>query len=539
MGWRAVWTLALALLAIRVAYHLWVSPFELAADEAHYWDWSRHLSLSYYSKGPGVAWAIRASTALFGHAEWSVRLPAAIAGLVATIAVARLAQRCAGGDARAAFLGAATFCLVPAFQATSLLMTIDMPYVACWCVGALAAWELVSRQDEGRTALGWAAALGAAIGVGFLFKYTMLLLLPGLLLYRLLRPSRVSFGRGIMASVACALVAGLIIQPVLLWNQQHGWPTVAHLLGHLGMAGGDIPAKPGETTPWTILWLLEFAGAQIGIVGPLIVLMIGGAARAFRRTREPGPDASADLFLACCAAPIVIVYLGVSLINDAEANWALAGYTTLCALVGVRAVPELTRYRRMVRDWRALETPRPKRGILRKKPETGWQIAWHWSIGYGVVAGVGMLCLTLLERVPVVSDVVPSHRIMGHADRADALEESLRAIHADGTRDALVIAHRYDEASRMAYLLFRSMGDDAPTVTSGSKYLGDRASAYDYWPETSVLDPRWRGATVHLMGGGEPKWNRGFHFKRTERPTPDSPFLIGFGYGGPAEDRTP
>jgi hypothetical protein len=539
MGWRAVWALAVGLFLVRVAYHLWLSPFELAGDEAHYWDWSRHLALSYYSKGPGVAWAIWASTSIFGHAEWAIRLPAAIASLVATLAIARLAQRCAGGDARVAFLGAVAFCLVPAFQATSMLMTIDMPYIACWALAALAAWEMIDRQDAGRSGVGWAALLGLAIGVGFLFKYTMLLLLPGLLLYRLLRPARTTAARGLIASVACALVAGIVAQPVLLWNQQHGWPTVAHLLGHLGMAGGDLPPDHAPGGAWTPRWFLEFAGAQIAIVGPIIVLMIGAIVRALARARQPGRDAAANAFLACCAAPIVLIYLGVSLINDAEGNWALAGYTTAGALVATRAPTELTRYHALVRRWRTLDPPRPRQGILRRKPETGWQIAWHWSIGYALVAGIGMLALAPLGRVPLLADVVPTHRLMGHAERAETLENALRATHGTGTRDALVIAHRYDEASRMAYHLFRSMGADAPTVTSGSRYLGDRASSYDYWPETSVNAPRWRGATILLYGGGQPKWERGFRFERVERWAEGSPILIGFGYGGPAQEPVP
>src|SRR5262249_13193030 len=43
-----------------------------APDEAHYWDWSRHLDWSYYSKGPLVAYLIRAGCALAG--SWSERL---------------------------------------------------------------------------------------------------------------------------------------------------------------------------------------------------------------------------------------------------------------------------------------------------------------------------------------------------------------------------------------------------------------------------------------------------------------------------------
>src|SRR4051794_19909090 len=54
-------------------------PVDLSGDEAHYWDWSRKLDLSYYSKGPLVAYIIRASCTLVGRdVMWAVRLPALI-----------------------------------------------------------------------------------------------------------------------------------------------------------------------------------------------------------------------------------------------------------------------------------------------------------------------------------------------------------------------------------------------------------------------------------------------------------------------------
>src|SRR5205814_9404343 len=51
-------------------------PVDLSGDEAHYWDWSRQLDLSYYSKGPLVAYIIRASCAIFGNTMPAVRYPA-------------------------------------------------------------------------------------------------------------------------------------------------------------------------------------------------------------------------------------------------------------------------------------------------------------------------------------------------------------------------------------------------------------------------------------------------------------------------------
>src|SRR5947199_1286691 len=87
--WRGgVLALIVAASAFRVAYLAGDCPIDLAPDEAHYWDWSRHLDWSYYSKGPLVAYLIRGSCELFG--PWSqqltgngalaVRLPAILCG---------------------------------------------------------------------------------------------------------------------------------------------------------------------------------------------------------------------------------------------------------------------------------------------------------------------------------------------------------------------------------------------------------------------------------------------------------------------------
>ncbi len=65
--WRALAALLiLAATGLHVAYLAKDCPLDLAPDEAHYWDWSRHLDWSYYSKGPLVAYLIRAGCELAG-----------------------------------------------------------------------------------------------------------------------------------------------------------------------------------------------------------------------------------------------------------------------------------------------------------------------------------------------------------------------------------------------------------------------------------------------------------------------------------------
>src|SRR5271155_403291 len=72
-AWECRLAAAFLILGVTVAHLLYLGircPIDLAPDEAHYWDWSRHLDWSYYSKGPLVAWLIRLSCDLFG--SWSL-----------------------------------------------------------------------------------------------------------------------------------------------------------------------------------------------------------------------------------------------------------------------------------------------------------------------------------------------------------------------------------------------------------------------------------------------------------------------------------
>jgi hypothetical protein len=63
----------LLLFIFRVFYVLY-SPLDLTPEEAQYWDWSRHLDLSYYSKPPMVAYANFLTTSLLGNTELAVRI---------------------------------------------------------------------------------------------------------------------------------------------------------------------------------------------------------------------------------------------------------------------------------------------------------------------------------------------------------------------------------------------------------------------------------------------------------------------------------
>ena len=114
---RSYRDLALGWLLLLTFLHLWMiasGRWPLSADEAHYWEWSRRLDWSYYSKGPMVAYLIALSTRLGGHTEFWVRLPAVLLG-TATAGIAYLLARRIFPGTRAAFLGIVILSVIPLY----------------------------------------------------------------------------------------------------------------------------------------------------------------------------------------------------------------------------------------------------------------------------------------------------------------------------------------------------------------------------------------------------------------------------------------
>jgi hypothetical protein len=487
--------LILAVSLARIAYLAWLCPYTLLEDEAHYWEWSRHLDWSYYSKPPGIAALIAASTSLFGHTEFAVRLPAVLCSALAALSLAGLARDTLP-DKRAGFFAAAVFQLVPLFQSTSLLMTIDMPYAACWSMAAWLAWRAFTRAG-----LGWVVAAGLAAAAGLTFKHTMVLLLPGLLAFAILaKPAGSPTLRSTRTkAVVIAAVSLLGLLPNIIWNAQRDWPTARHLLGHLGLSGGDVkPTQSASGYHYDPSWTLEFIGTQVALAGPMLVLALTG-------WRALGPGAP-RLFLACCGAPIILLYLGVSFVTEPEGNWAFAGYTTLTVLAAWSVVQGMESVLAARRAWAALPAPKPKAGFLRKEPESVAQIAWHATLVFGLIAGLGILRMDLLAKLPAIGPRIPISRLMG-ADQMAAhvarLQTDLRT--QTPNVEPLVISQFYGRASQLAFYL-----PGHPTVYCSGSRMGGRKSQYDLWPHTDLSNPALAGRSAVLLGDADQDWSWGF-----------------------------
>ncbi len=420
-------------------------PIDLSGDEAQYWDWSRNLDLSYYSKGPLVAYIIRANCAVFGEHAWAVRLPALIFAAGTAVVTYLLTLKLFKSDRLA--LGTVLLNgLVPMFIAGGVLMTIDPPFFFCWAIATyFAALAIFDRR-------GWCwPAAGIFVGLGILAKYGMLLWIPTLLIAlavdRRSRPLLKTSGPWV-----AVIVALLFMTPMVIWNQRHGWVSFHHVAAQTGTS--DLQSKVTFSLP-------EFLGTQIGVIGPtLAVLMVAAVVYGCKRAKE-----SREMcFLLAIGLPFFLVNAVWSAVAKIQANWPAPAYFTLLILTAFFIATRLND----VKLWQP----------------------WKWWVYATVVLGV--IATPILHNTHIIYPIArrfthearkfdPSARLKGWRELADAVTAARDEL-GDGT---FVFADDYQTASELAFYL----RGQPKTFYAGSYFTGDRQrrrSQFDMWPDRSL-----------------------------------------------------
>lgn len=470
-GWKPIILFVVGIALLRLVYLVWLSPYTLAEDEAHYWEWSRHLDWSYYSKGPGVSWVIALSTGIFGDSAWAVRLPAIIAAGVGSIASA-IAARTVFEDKRSGFVAAVLYQCVPPFSLLGFLMTIDGPFLAAWAVACAAAVRAAKTRSPG-----WLVAVGLALAAGFLFKYTIVLLAGGLIVAAIMGRKTVRFG--VWAWAAAVVAFGLGLVPVIIWNAGQDWVTVHHLLGHLGVKGGDMPPTQGQGGwHYSPLWTLTYLGMLL-LAGPAAVIGVYSAVRNWNQS-------AGVRVLAAASIPVLVFYLLVTLVAEAEGNWALGGFVALVPLAA-GVIPEA-----VDRRFRPLRA------------------GWRLSIVAGVCTLVALPLAPVLTHLPIVGHLIPVHRLSGMKTLAAAAEARLDELRDRTGLEPFLMSDHYGRASQLAFYV-----EGRPVVyAAGSMMNRGRRSQYDLWPETDLrnLDTvaGLRGRPALLFGADRVYWQHAF-----------------------------
>jgi hypothetical protein len=305
---RAIWFFVLGLTAIRLTL---LRTTDLSGDEAYYWMWSQHLAPGYFSKGPGVAFAIRASTAIFGSTEFGVRFWSPILGAGTALILYYFARRLF--SEAVAFWTVIALNVTPIFNVGSFVMTIDPLSVFFWSAAMFTFWLAVEQSPD----FTWSWALtGLLIGLGFLCKYTNALELISVALVLTLVPRlRGEFKRAGFYSLLGVFVVCAI--PPIIWNAQHAWITFVHLRSRGGL---------DESTGFHPAALLLFLVEHFVTYSPLLFCGLAWAVIASWRHTQRNFKL---LYLLWFGVPVFGLYFLLSINRASAPNWDCLAFLSL------------------------------------------------------------------------------------------------------------------------------------------------------------------------------------------------------------------
>jgi hypothetical protein len=287
-----------------------VAPmFGLGVDEAHYVLYAKHLSLSYFDHPPLVGWTHALFFYTIGTNEFLGRLPAILLFIATSLLCYRFTLRL--GSKRQALL--AVLGLNSSFLLTGLgLMLLPESLLLPIAFGlVLVVWDLEQSPDTKQYLL-----LGLVLGLAGLSKYTAILFVPPLALYLIVK-RRYDLALN-PRLVLGALVALLLIAPVIIWNVQNDFASFRFQSGHVvGTREFSLPA------------LVASFGSQFGAYSPpLFCIAFYGLYRSLRSR------AGKALLPGLVAAAVFIFFLYASLFKFSLPHWSAVFYA-LCIPIGI------------------------------------------------------------------------------------------------------------------------------------------------------------------------------------------------------------
>lgn len=460
--YTTVMSVFLMVVSIFRIYYILQGPLDLSPDEAHYWEWSRRLDLSYYSKGPMIAYLIALGTSLFGDNVFGVRSLAIVFSLLSSIVIYKLGKEMFGEMVGA--FSAMLLQIIPLYSPFGIIFTIDSPFIFFWILSLYLFWKaaashelqvtgyklqekinsenppLITRQSS----LIYWLLLGISIGLGLLTKYTMAFFYICAFFFFIYSAQH----RWLLktSSPYAALITSIVFfAPVIIWNSRHGWVTLRHTAGQAHVAEG-FHLSPKD--------FFEFIGSQIGVITPvLFVLIFIALLKLYRISSESGDENISDSrgqFLFWFSIPVIIFFIIKSIQGKVQANWAMTGYIT-----GIIAFSYV-----FLGRWRELK-PYVKTTVI--------------------IALALPIIVTSIAHYPskfIPPRLDPSARLRGW----QGLAREVEIVYGDMLKNGnvFIFSDSYQAASELAFYV-----KGHPTTYNVN--LGRRMNQYDLWPDFNSL----------------------------------------------------
>lgn len=301
------------LLFLRAIFALTVGYVD---DDAYHWSWTQQLDWSYFDHPGMIAWLEAFSTSIFGNNRLGIRLPSFLCFSGVVYLIWKFVSDLF--DPWAATFTAGLILFSPLWGFGGFVSSPEPPFIVLWVLAIIVFWNGV-REDERRWSLKktwlW---LGLIMGLGFNTKFPMVLLAPGFGLYLLMTPSR---RKDLLTPWPWigALIATLLLAPVIYWNIQYDWPSFKFQFHD---------RHQGES--FSVHRWLGYIGMQLGLVSPGVYVSIWLALIAsVQKIKE-----ARWRLLFCLSIPSFLVFYPQPFFADFKPHWMGPAYLILLFGVG-------------------------------------------------------------------------------------------------------------------------------------------------------------------------------------------------------------
>ena len=461
-----VWLALLVVLAI--VRCIAQARLPLMHQEAYYWMYAQHPSLSYYDHPPMVAWVIGLGTRLFGDTEWGVR---AVGGAIMALNGVLMFAFARQWWGRAIALASAAFVQVaPVYFGVGFAATMDPALLMFWLLG-LIGFSIAVRRGRA-----WAWYLcGFGLGGALLSKYTGVMLIPGvgaLLLWH--RPWRRFL---ISPHPYLAVMLGIaMFTPVLVWNARHDWASFRFQFMNRIARGSQ--SHVGS--------LIEFVGLQFAVATP--VVLIAAALLVHRAIARRRLDARGKVALAF-AVPLLLSVAQKSWSFPVHVDWTTPAFLSLIP-AAMQVVRVRLRARRRVPSWRNDPTTQTL------------------AVSAAICVGMMFFLLLVQPRTHAIDAFGPWDQL---AAKVEGYEDALEG--RTGREPFVIVDDKYELASLLAFYRNRTDADDRPAdMTVNRVALAGTSVGFAYWTDPTS----WLGRDcIYVNEGVGPTKSVAGRFKST------------------------
>jgi dolichol-phosphate mannosyltransferase len=455
-NWSVTILVLLALaLALRIAA---MAGMTLLPEEAYYWMYSQHPSLSYFDHPPMVAWLIWFGTQLFGNTEFGVRAGIALLMLASSGLIYIFSRMWFGRES--ALVSALLLVILPMYFGTGLMATMDSALVFFWLV-CLLGTSVALLQNK---SWGWYLA-GFGLGGAILSKYTGIFLGLGALLAVIGHQPWRKHLRSVHP-YAATLLAFAMFSPVLIWNSQHDWASFRfQFMNRFSDRSANV-----TTVGWFALW-------QLVVLTPLLlpgVLWLYARALLNRRRLF-----TPRLWMALSfSLPLLMVMAYKSLKDDIHANWTLPAFLSVFP-----AVAQLS-----LALWRS------------RRNRQGWFSWQRITLATAAVClSLNVLALIYALVVRPRNSLIPALRPWSELSAAvEKVEDKLKV--ETGRQPLVVCMDKYRLASVLAFYRTPHQGEMRASDSTTSQWilLGE-GLGFPYW----TTKGQWLGRDCIVVDDGE------------------------------------